>query len=446
MKPSYRLLLLTSLLLPLNAAALDFLQALEKAEISDPDILAAEFNYQAVEATYGQSLSALLPNINLSVYETSNDQETSNTSGTGLYTNTTSEYDRSGYTLSLTQSIYNHSLYQTLKQTDLNIAGETANINAARQSLILRVAEAYYNILGAQDNLKFTEAEKTAIGQQLEQTKRRFDVGLIAITDVKESQAQYDISVAQEISARNLLANYFAALRSIIGEKPRSINPLIEEIALQPPDPADIGQWVDTALKNNLALKTAQFSFEAAQKQVSINRAGHYPSLDLTVQHTDDSLDGDGVSFTSESRDSTDTSISLQLRVPIYSGGYTNASVKQAIALKEQARALRDKAYRQTEQQCRDSYRGVTTAIAEVKAYKQALISTQTAYEATQAGFEVGTRTAVEVLAALREQYRAERDYARARYQYILNLLRLKQAAGILSKSDVVKVNQWLKH
>ena len=446
MKPHYRLLLLTACLLPLNAAALDFLQALEKAETSDPDILAAEFKYQAVEATHGQSLSALLPNLNLSVFETRNDQETTNSSDATFYPNTSSEYDRSGYTLSLTQSIYNHSLYQTLKQTDLNIASETANVNAARQSLILRVAEAYYNILGAQDNLKFTEAEKTAIGQQLEQTKRRFDVGLIAITDVKESQAQYDIAVAQEISARNQLANYFAALRSIINEKPETINPLIEDIPLLPPKPALIDQWVVTALKNNLALRAAKFNYEAAQKQVSIDRAGHYPSLDLSVEHTDSSLDGDDQAITSYSRDTTGTSISLQLTVPIYSGGYTNAKVNQSIASKEQARALHEKALRQTEQQCRDSYRGVTTAIAEVKAFKQALISTQTAYEATQAGFEVGTRTAVEVLAALREQYRSERDYARARYQYILNLLRLKQAAGTLTKDDVVRVNKWLKH
>ena len=288
------------------------------------------------------------------------------------------------------------------------------------------MAEAYYNILGAQDNLKFTEAEKSAIGQQLEQTKRRFDVGLIAITDVKESQAQYDIAVAQEISARNQLANYYAALRSIIGEKPKAIKPLINDIPLLPPEPADIDQWVETALKNNLALRAAQFTFEAAQKQVSIDRAGHYPSLDLSIQHTDSTVDGDDQAFSSYSRDSTDTSISLQLTVPIYSGGFTNAKVKQSIASKEQARALRDKAHRQTEQQSRDNYRGVTTAIAEVKAYKQALISTQTAYEATQAGFDVGTRTAVEVLAALREQYRSERDYARARYQYILNLLTIK--------------------
>ncbi len=443
MKPHYRLLLLTACLLPLNAAALDFLQALEKAETSDPDILAAEFQFQAVEATHGQSLSALLPNLNLSVYQTNTDQEISNSSNP-LYTS--SNYDTSGYTLSLTQSIYNHSLYQTLKKTDLTIASETANVNAARQSLILRVAEAYYNILGAQDNLKFTEAEKTAIGQQLEQTKRRFDVGLIAITDVKESQAQYDIAVAQEISARNQLANYFAALRSIINEKPETINPLIKDIPLLPPKPALIDQWVVTALKNNLALRAAKFNYEAAQKQVSIDRAGHYPSLDLSVEHTDSSLDGDDQAITSYSRDTTGTSISLQLTVPIYSGGYTNAKVNQSIASKEQARALHEKALRQTEQQCRDSYRGVTTAIAEVKAFKQALISTQTAYEATQAGFEVGTRTAVEVLAALREQYRSERDYARARYQYILNLLRLKQAAGTLTKDDVVRVNKWLKH
>ncbi|MDH5485057.1 MAG: TolC family protein, partial [Gammaproteobacteria bacterium] len=196
-----------------------------------------------------------------------------------------------------------------------------------------------------------------------------------------------------------------------------------------------------TAIANNLSLRAAQLAFEAAQKQVDIEQSGHYPSLDLSVQHSDDQLDNDA-----GDRDSEDTRLSLQLNIPIYSGGYTSARTRQAVARMEQQRALREKAYRQTIQQSRDSYLGVTTSIAQVNALKQVLISTQTAHQATQAGYEAGTRTAVDVLAALREQYRAERDYAQTRYTYILNILKLKQAAGILSENDALKINQWLKH
>jgi len=308
--------------------------------------------------------------------------------------------------------------------------------------LILRVAEAYYNVLAAQDNLAFAQAEKKAIGEQLEQTRRRFDVGLIAITDVKESQAQYDLSVAQEIQAENQLSTSTETLRTIIGQMPDSLNALQEDIPLLIPDPADIDQWVETARENNLNLKTARYAFDIARKQVDINRAGHYPSLSLSVSHDDTTQDIENT----PSIDRKDTTVSLNLSVPIYSGGLTSARTRAAISEQERSRALRERALRDTIKVTRDSYLGVTTSIAQVKALKQALISTQTAYEATQAGFEVGTRTAVEVLSVLREQYRAERDYAQARYDYLLNILRLKQAAGTLTPNDVVQINQWLVH
>lgn len=420
-----------------TAYAIDFLQALDKAEQSDPDILAAEFQYQATLESRPQSRSALLPQLNLSVFKTDSSQDISNSV---LYPDGSYDSDTDGFSLTLQQSIYNHSYYAQLHKADSIIASATADINAARQALILRVAEAYFNALGAEDNLKFALAEKEAIGQQLEQTQKRFEVGLIAITDVKESQAQYDISVAQAISAENLLATSLEALRSIINLMPEDIAPVTDNLPLQSPEPADIDQWVETAINNNLALKSAQYNFEAAQQQVSIDRSGHYPSLDLSAQYSDTSNNSD-----ISGRDTEDTSLTLQLNIPIYSGGSTSANTRQSIALKEQARALRDKARRTAVQLSRESYLGVTTSIAEVNAFKQALISTQTAYEATQAGFEVGTRTAVEVLAALREQYRAERDYARARYTYIVNMLRLKQAAGTLSRDDAVQVNQWLQ-
>ncbi len=423
------------------AIAVDFLQALEQAEKIDPEILAAEFEYQATLETRAQSKSALLPTIELSVFTSQTKQVTTNSSIPTIIPNGSIDINTDGYSLSLSQSIYSHGLYKQLEQTDINIALSTAKINAQRQTLILRVADAYFLVLGAEDNLRFAQAEKEAIGQQLEQTKKRFDVGLIAITDVKESQAKYDVSVAQQIDAENKLAVTMEALRSLIGVMPVTLQSLSEDISLLVPEPANIDKWTDNAKQNNLSLQAARLSYDVARKQIDINKSGHYPYLGLSVKQNYTRPDGGNLSSNSK-----DTSVLLQLTIPVYSGGLTSAKTRQAVLQAEQARALRDKAYRQAIQQVRESYLGVTTSIAQVKAFKQSLISTQAAYEATQAGFDVGTRTAVDVLASLREQYRAERDYAKARYTYVLNLLKLKSAAGILSKQDVVHINQWLKH
>lgn len=206
------------------------------------------------------------------------------------------------------------------------------------------------------------------------------------------------------------------------------------------PEPVDINAWIDYAKQHNPQLKSAAFAVEVSQKQVDIYRAEHYPSLSLELSH--DFSSPDGGSFVV--RDTENTTAMLELNVPLYSGGMTSAKTRQAVAEVNKAKVFYGRAHRQIVQQVRDSYLGVMSSIAQVKAFKQALISTQTAYQATQAGFEAGTRTAVEVLTVLREQYRAERDYAQARYDYIMNVLYLKQAAGILSRQDVVQVNQWL--
>lgn len=431
--------LLLALPVTSTGATMDFVQAFEQAQKDDPQILAAEFQYQATQQKIPQARAALLPNVSLDVFKGKHDTES-----TSVPTSVTTidSYDTEGYTLSLTQSIYNHGYWLQWQQADLTVAIGEAQVNAARQDLIVRVAQAYYNLLAAQDTLKFATAEKESIGKQLEQNKQRFNVGLIAVTDVKESQAQYDLSVAQWITAENAQATATESLRNLIGIVPENLAPLVEDIPLMIPQPENIDEWVKTALQNNLSLKAAQLALEVAEKQVGVQRSGHYPSLSLIASRDDVTTDGVSVGDT----ESTDDAVILNLNVPIFSGGLTNARTQEAIALKEQTRVLRDQSQRATEQLCRTSYLGVTASIARVTAYKQALISTQAAFEATQAGYEVGTRTAVEVLTALREQYRSERDYAQARYDYVINLLRLKQAAGMLSREDVVMVNQWLVH
>ena len=422
-----------------TAAPMDFLQAYEQAQKDDPRILAAEFQYQATRETLPQARAALLPNVSLDVFTGKHNTETT-VQATSI--TRADRYDREGFTLSLSQSLYNHAYWLQVLQADIYVAIGEVNVNAARQELIVRTAQAYYNVLAAQDNLKFATAEKESIGKQLEQNQQRLNVGLIAITDVKESQAQYDLSVAQWITAENALANARESLRSLIGMAVDDLLPLANDMVLATPQPENIDEWVKTALQNNLSLKAAQLSLEVAQKQVGIQRAGHYPSVSLIARRNDATTDG----LVSGDNEIRDDSVIVNLNVPIYSGGLTSSKTREAVALKEQARVLRDQSMRETEQLSRTSYLGVTASIARVAAFKQALVSTQAAYEATQAGYEVGTRTAIDMLLVLREQYRAERDYAQARYDYILNFLRLKQAAGMLSREDVVLVNQWLVH
>ena len=420
---------------------LNFSKALEMAYLYDQDLQAAEFQYQSAIESRGLSKAALLPQLNFTLSTNRTENTTENSSQPTFIQNRSIIINTNSFDLSLSQTLYNHSLYKTLQQTDMVIAAAAANIEAARQNLIVRLATAYFNVLGAQDGLKFATAEKEAIGKQLEQSKKRFEVGLIAITDVKESQARYDTSVAQEIDSQNILSAQFEALAVILGTYTTKIAPLAEEITLAIPRPADIQAWTDSALQNNLALKAAQFNFQASQKQVDADQSQHYPTLGLVANHRFSSPDN--APFVT--LDTTTTSISVQLNVPIYSGGFTSAKKRQSVALKDQARAQKEKAHRQTLQQTRDAYLGVTSSIAQVKALKQALISNQLAHEATQAGFEVGTRTAIDVLSTLREVYRAERDYARARYNYVINTLRLKQAAGTLSMSDGMAVNRLLQ-
>ncbi len=352
----------------------------------------------------------------------------------------TPEFWSYGYTLNLTQPVYRHDRWVQLRQADSRIGEAEADVAAARQDLMVRVSEGYFNVLAAMDNLEFAKAEKTALEQQLEQAKERFDVGLIAITDVQEAQAGYDLAVAQEIQAENELDNAREALREITGEYHPELSLLGEPIPLVSPEPADIELWTRKSLEQNLRISSAQFAMETARKEIERQRAGHWPTLDLVGSH--------GTAVTGGGRLGTfeveDTQIGLALTVPIYQGGFVSSKTREAQHLYQQSLEELEQERRAAHRQIRESYLGVVAGISQVNAYRQAVVSNETAVQSTQAGFEVGTRTAVDVVTSERELFRARRDYARARYDYILDTLRLKQAAGTLSLEDLVKINSWL--
>lgn len=424
--------------------ASDLMTFYQLAEAQDPEIRAATANYLAEQQVVPQTRAALLPQIAGAV---SSSESTNDEVLIGGVPQPIEDSESFSWTVELNQSIYNHGLWQRLRQANVVAAGAEANYIAAQQELVLRVAQAYFNVLAAQDTLQFAEAETKAVGQQLEQARQRFEVGLIAITDVKESQAQYDQAVASEIAARNALSASKEALWALTHQYPENLEELAEEIPLVSPEPDIKEEWVDRALENNLSLLAAQFQRRAAQLEVGAQRSGHYPSLSLRASHgyIDAENEAFGSVVTAGSRESETTTVGINLSVPIFAGGGIRAQVKEAVYRRDAARENEEAVRRLVIQQTRNAYQNVIADISRVKALQQALISSEAAYRATEAGFEVGTRNAVEVLLSLRNTFSARRDYAQARYDYLLDTLRLKQAAGGLSVADLQAVNRLLQ-
>ena len=400
---------------------------------ADPEYRAAIATHQAAVEIRPQSRAALLPDIALSG-SASRDRFDPRTSGNTAYaTNQT-------YSLGLRQALYHRERFVALEQADSRIAQADAELEAARQALALRVATLYFALLGAQDNVDFVRADKDAIGRSLDQAEQRFEVGLSAITDSLEARARFDTAISDEINAEQLLADAREALRELTGEQPGTPEILQPDVPLITPDPADQEQWVAAAVEQNPLVLSARSVAETAKQEIEIQRSGHYPNLDLTAGYS--YLDNVFGGFAALERN--DTNIGLEFNLPLYKGGLTSSLTRQSRYEYNRALENQAKQYRATERQTRDDYRGVISGISKVKALQRAVESNEKATEAANAGFEVGTRTIVDVLDAQRELLRARRDYARSRYDYLLDTLRLKQAAGILAGEDLVHFNEWL--
>jgi len=452
------------------ATAEDLLDIYQRAIRQDPSLREAEANRLATLESKPQALSALLPQLTASSgYSYAQADGNSVISqvitedpitGNPIPPTTVeipNEFDQNSTTLQwrvdLRQSVFKWDQWVALRQADKQVAQAEADYRAAEQDLAIRVATAYFNVLAAQDTLESEQAAKEAIARQLEQANKRFEVGLIAITDVQEAQSGYDQAVATEILAKRSLATSKESLREIIGEYPENLAFPRDEIPLINPQPEIEDEWVDQALQQNLALLSAELGAQITNDNVSFQRTGHYPTLE--IQGSYNGLDStgdrtntrDGIAspaFPTDS-DRSGYDISLQLSVPIYSGGSVSSRTRQAVYQHRAARERFERTARQTERETRDAYLGVVSEIARVKALKQARASAQTALQATEAGFDVGTRTTVDVLNQRRQLFIADVNYARSRYDYIINVLRLKQAAGSLIIDDLIEVNNWLE-
>jgi len=429
--------LIASLLISPASQAEDLLQVYQAALESDPVLSAQESSFESVSQIQRQTKALYYPSIELSASTSRNKQDTKSSS---LGSTGTTDFNNKGYALSLRQALYHWDYVSQLRQAEAGTRQAEAELNQAYQDIILRVAQRYFDVLAARDELEFAQAEKNAISRQLDQAKQRFEVGLIAITDVHEAQAAYDLSIASEIVAKNGLTTSHQALRELTGELPQGLAVLGKQMTLQSPEPANLDDWTNSALQNNFKLLSAEAATEAARQNVSLQRSGHHPSLDLIAGYNYD--DTGGGSF--GSRETTSSSVGLQLNIPLYQGGGTTAGVRSAAALLSQTKDNLEQQRRAIQREASDAYLGVLASVSRVKALQQAVTSSESALSATEAGYEVGTRTTVDVLNVRRELFRTQRDFARARYDYILVSLRLQQAAGTLDVKDVEQVNAWL--
>ena len=418
--------------------AMNLEEVYKMAETSDPQFKQVAAAKRAILELRPQAIAGFLPTANLSANTFSNDQDIKIDGFFGASGETS--FNSHGYSLDVSQPIFRSDRFFQLKQANSQIKQADAELSAAQQDLMLRVSEAYFNFLAAKDNLQFAKAEKKSLSKQLDQARQRFEVGLTAITDVQEAQAGYDLAVSQEIVARNEIDNAGEALRTITGVYYTELVGLAEDMPLVKPQPQEIDTWTETALQQNLGVQSAHFAVDTAREEIRVQKSGHLPTLDLVARH---GYDKTGGRFGSSSV--RNTSVGIALNVPIFQGGFVSSRRREAQQrLDEQLQRL-EQARRQAQQQTREAYLGVISGISQVKALKQAVISSETALLSTQAGFEVGTRTAVDVVASERITFQAKRNYARSRYDYIINTLRLKRAAGTLSAGDLTQVSQWLK-
>ena len=421
--------------LAMSARAEDLVEIYNQATENDAQIRGARAQLgQALEAA-PQARARFLPSVNFAAnYTRSKADVTPSTGGS------TGTYPSKGYSLTLTQPLFHADAFAQSNQADALVNQAEAQFKAEELALSLRVAERYFEVLAAQDNLAVVKAEHEAIGKQLEQTKQRFNVGLIAITDVHDAQARFDLSSASVIGADNRLANAWESLREVTGQSYKALATLISDAPLVPPTPADIEQWAQSALKQNPAVYAARFAMESAEAEVSRQRGFHYPTLDAvgSYSNTDNSDAPSGV-------ERKYTSLGLNLNWALYQGGSVQSAVRKANFQVEQAKFALEQQSRKAPLQTREAYLGVTANISRVAALKQAVVSHKSALAATEAGYEVGTRTTVDVLNTRTGLFLAQRDYTQSRYDYILATLRLKGATGSLTPDDLKQINSWLK-
>ena len=423
------------------AIAANLLEIYRLALASDPVYSAARASWTASQEKMPQGLAGLLPQASLSASTQYNDRDLRFRNPT--IAGSQAQYNSNSTSVSVSQPLYRKQNFVAYDQGKTQVALADVQFASVGQDLILRVSQAYFDVLLASANLSFTQAQKTAIGQQLAQAKRNFEVGNATITDTHEAQARYDLVTAQEIGAQADVEVKNRTLEQLIGRPAPALAGPARNFSPTPPTPNAMEPWVERARTNGLAVRIAQETLNFQSQDVVRNRGAHYPTVDAYASLTD-SGQGSGVQG-GTGTDTTSKIIGLQLAIPLYQGGIVNSRVREALANEDKARQDLENARRSAELAARQGYLGVTSNIAQVRALEAAVISNQSSLDSTILGQQVGVRTQVDVLNAQQLLFSARRDLAQARYNYIASFLRLIAAAGELDEEDLQRINGWLE-
>jgi outer membrane protein len=431
-------MLLAGTFLSLNAHAIDLLQVYKEALANDAQYASARASLAAGEERVTQGRAGLLPQVGVS--------GSYNRTGLDLTSSgvdSSRNFNSNGYTVALSQPLFRLANWETYQQGRLSAAVSEAQFAQAQQDLIVRVSQAYFDVLTAQDTLASVQANKTAITEQLASAKRNFEVGTATITDSQEAQARYDLAVAQEFAAQSDLEVKRAALQQVIGKPAGALATLRPGVALSLPEPAQMDQWVQSAEQQNYAVVGQQLALEIAQREIKRNRAGHYPTVDLVASRSHNNQSGSTLTATGSISNSN--AVGVQWAIPIFSGFAVDSKVREAIALEDKARSDLETTRRTAAQGARQSFFGVTSGLAQVRALEAAEVSSQSALESNRLGYQVGVRINIDVLNAQQQLYTTRQNLAKARYDTIVNGLRLKSAAGTLKEDDLMQVNALLQ-
>lgn len=414
------------------ANSTDLISLYERAVDYDADIAAAQAGYRAEQTNEDLALSTLLPQLNASA-------NVGHTNGNSEL-NDDDSYNTTRYEVSLTQPLFNLPNWYDLNASELNSSRAQAVYLAAQQELMLDVATAYFGVLRAEENLIAAKALETAVKRQYEQAKEQFDVGLIAITDVHEARASFDDAMTSRIRGEGELTIAIEALTRLTGQYAPKLHTLKADFPIAIDETQSVEDWVNAAFQNNLNIKAAEFGLKSLEASLKADKSGHYPTLNLSANYENTDFDN----FSPRDNVREETSLFLNLNLPLYSGGSTQATARQSRHLVEQARHLLASAKRAAQIQTRTEYINLRTNIQTVEALKQNIVSRESALEATREGYKVGTRNIVEVLDAERNYFTALRDYANARFDFVESSLRIRASAGTLSAQDLDALNKWL--
>ena len=419
----------------LHANAVDLLQIYKDALVNDTQFSSARAANLAGQERSVQARAGLLPQIGLSGGVTKTRSEFTPDVG-ARSTNTATG---NSFTLALSQPLFNYGSWEQYEQGKLSVIASNIQFEQAKQDLIVRVSQAYFDVLASENTLQTLQAQKLATSEQLASAKRNFEVGTQTITDTYEAQSAYDLITAQELAAQGDLEVKRAALRQIIGKDAGDLARVKEGVQLSSPQPAEVTEWVANAEKKNFSVQASQIALEIAQREIKKSRSGHLPTIDLsasTGRSSGGTITPPGVS--------KPTSIGVKLNMPIFSGFATDSRIKETIALEDKARNDLETARRAAAQSARQSYVGVVSGLAQVKALEAAEISSQSALDSTKLGYQVGVRINIDVLNAQQKLSNTRQSLAKARYDSIVNGLRLKAAASSLSEADLNEVNALL--